>query len=495
MTTPNLEQNNPIIDKDDPNINSTESTGRKIEKPKVLDVMFDSYKKGITNDKDVNANDELKKILEMLKLTKTQLQKDEEPEKRGIFRNIVQEKIKLIDQEISKTLNNIFHKPKFQELEATWRGLHYLVSRTKTNELLILRILDISKEELIDNNKDFKKCTLYDKLYKYYGKSGEYPYSLLIGDYYFTQKNKDLKRLEMISRIAAAVHSPFISAASPQLLDETWNDFSNIQHTKDLPGKLSKVVKWKMFRESEDSRYVSLVLPRFLLRAPYGEENRSEGLNFEEDVEAKNYSNFLWGNTVFALAQRITNAFHKYHWCVAIRGIEGGGKIELPDYADYNPICSIETSLLENQEIALSNMGFIPLVFQANTDFASFWGGQTTQKPAEYSEKNATANAALSAKLPHILATSRISHFIKRIIRRKVGSGINEEELEKYLNEWLNTLVGKGAKYPLADGKVEVVPIKGRPGFYEAEIYIIPHFQLEGVAIKMKIVEEIPKKS
>ncbi|MCP4113400.1 MAG: type VI secretion system contractile sheath large subunit [Desulfobacteraceae bacterium] len=425
---------------------------------------------------------------------------------------MINERIAMIDELISKQLNEVMHNEELQKLEASWKGLHYLVMNTETGAMLKLRLLNITKPELLNDLEkavEFDQSQLFKKLYEEeYGTFGGHPYSTLIGDYEFGRHPQDMALLEKISNVAAAAHAPFIASASPKLFD--MESFTELGIPRDLTKTFesTELIKWRSFRETEDSRYVTLTLPRILMRLPYGAETAPvEGLNFEEDVDGKDHKKYLWGNPAYALGQRITNAFSLYKWCGAIRGVEGGGLVQgLPahtfntDEGDIALKCPTEIAITDRREKELSDLGFISLIHCKGTDYAAFFGGQTTQKPKVYNTAEANANARVSAVLPYILAASRFAHYLKVIMRDKIGSFQARENVESYLNKWISGYVlgqdtgGQEIKssYPLREARVDVFETPGKPGCYRAVAFLRPHFQLEELTTSMRLVAELP---
>jgi len=425
---------------------------------------------------------------------------------------MINERIAQIDQLLSDQLNEVMHEASFQKLEGSWRGLNYLVMNTETGVNLKLRLLNITQKELLNDLEkavEFDQSQLFKKLYEEeYGTFGGHPYTMLVGDYEFGRHPQDMALLEKISNVAAAAHAPFIAAASPKLFD--MDSFTELGIPRDLAKVFEslELIKWRSFRDSEDSRYVALVLPHILMRLPYGAETVPvEGLNFEEDVDGKDHAKYLWGNPAFALTQRITNAFAMYRWCAAIRGVEGGGTVEgLPthtfntDEGDIALKCPTEIAITDRREKELNDMGFISLVHCKGTDYAAFFGGQTTQKPKVYDTPQANANARLSTVLPYILASSRFAHYIKAIMRDKVGSFLTADNVSAFLNRWIgNYVLGKDdagqevkARYPLREARVDVTEIPGKPGCYKAIVFLRPHFQLEELTTSIRLVAELP---
>jgi type VI secretion system protein ImpC len=426
---------------------------------------------------------------------------------------LIQEVIARLDAELTGHLNAILHHPEFQKLEASWRGLHYLVSNTETSTTLKLRLLNASKEEVrkdLETAIEFDQSVQFKQLYEEeYGTFGGHPYSVLVGDYEFGRHPAlDFEFLSNMSGVAAAAHAPFIAAASPKLFD--MDSFTELGTPRDLAKifESAELVKWRSLRESEDSRYVALALPHILLRLPYGPDTKPvEEFDFREDVDGKDHSKYLWGNAAYALAARITDAFSKYKWTAAIRGVEGGGIVEgLPahtfrtDEGDVALKCPTEIAITDRREKELNDLGFLSLVHCKNTDYAAFFGGQTVQKPKVYNTPQATANARVSSQLPYILAASRFAHYIKAIMRDKIGSFMTRDNVEKYLNTWVanyvllndNASQASKASYPLREARVDVYDIPGKPGCYRATVFLRPHFQLEELTASIRLVAELP---
>jgi type VI secretion system protein ImpC len=425
----------------------------------------------------------------------------------------INERIQDIDSKLTDQTNAILHDPHYQELESSWRGFHFLVMNTETSTHLKIRFLNATKHELLDDLTkavEFDQSQLFKKIYEEeYGTFGGHPYSCLVGDYFFGRHPQDMELLEKISQVAAAAHAPFISAAHPFLFD--LDSFEALS----LPRDLSKIfeslemIKWESFRKTEDSRYVSLTLPRVLMRLPYGNATTPvEEFHFEEDSPGPNSGRFLWGNAAYVMAERITHAFALYGWTAAIRGVEGGGIVEgLPaytfktDHGDLMLKCPTETAITDRREKELNDLGFISLCHCKGTDYAAFFGGQTTQKPKVYNLNDATANASLSARLPYLLSASRFAHYLKVMMRDKVGSFLTKEEISKYLNNWLALYIllnddapqSLKAKYPLREGRVDVFDIPGRPGSYQAVVYLRPHFQMEDLTASIRLVATLPQ--
>ena len=425
---------------------------------------------------------------------------------------MIQDRIAQLDQKISDQLNQVMHAPELQKLEATWRGLHYLVMNTETSVSLKLRVLNVTKKELLNDLEkavEFDQSRLFKMCYEEeYGTFGGSPYTLLVGDYEFTRHPQDMALITLVSNVAAAAHAPFIAAASPELFD--MESFTELANPRDLAKVFdtSEMIKWHSFRDSEDSRYVALAMPHILLRLPYGPDTKPvEEFAFVEDVDGKVHEKYLWGNAAFALAQRITDAFAKHKWCAAIRGLEGGGDVRgLPthtfktDEGDIALKCPTEIAITDRREKELNDLGFISLIHCKGTDYAAFFGAQTCNKPLVYNTDDATANARLSSMLTYILASSRFAHYIKSIMRDKIGSFMTRGNVESYLNTWIvdyvllddNAQQGVKAKFPLREARVDVSDDPARPGCYRAVVFLRPHFQLEELTVSIRLVANLP---
>jgi type VI secretion system protein ImpC len=429
--------------------------------------------------------------------------------------------IKAIDVALSDQLNEVMHEERFLKLEGSWRGLHYLVSNTETSTGLKIRVVNASKRELhrdLTRAVEFDQSLLFRKIYENeFGSPGGEPYGALIGDYEWTNHPEDIEALRLISNVSAAAFAPFVSAASASLMGfEQWSDLSR-------PRDLAKIFdtveyqKWRGFRDSEDSRFVSLTMPRVLARLPYGERTRpiDEFVYEEAPIDADGsplamqHEDYCWMNAAYVMGTRLTEAFAKYGFCVSIRGAEGGGKVDnLPthifksDDGDMDAKCPTEVGITDRREYELSSLGFLPLCHYKNQDYAVFFGAQTTQKPKEYDKPEATANAAISARLPYIMATSRFAHYLKVMARDKIGSFMEVDDCERWLNAWIkryvnaNELAGpeSKARYPLRDARVEVREVPGRPGAYNAIAYMRPWLQLEELTTSLRMVARIPER-
>jgi type VI secretion system protein ImpC len=417
-----------------------------------------------------------------------------------------------IDRLISSQLNEIMHHEDFQKLEGSWRGLHHLVKNSTTGTQLKIRVMSVQKKELLKDFEralEFDQSAMFKKLYEEeFGMFGGAPYGALIGDFEFGNHPQDMALLEKISQVAAAAHAPFISAASAGLFG--WDNFGEMSDVRDVAKIFDRTeyMKWRSFRESEDSRYVGLCLPHTLMREPYGQNTRpTESFNFEEDVDGTDNSKYLWGNAAYSFGTRLTEAFTDYGWCVAIRGVEGGGLVAgLPthtfrtDEGEVAMKCPTEVAITDRREKEFSDNGFIPLVHCKGTDYAAFFGAQSAQKQKKYDTDEANANARLSSQLQYIFAVSRFAHYLKSMVRDKVGSFMSRKDAEIFLNRWIQNYVTEDdtaspatkAQYPLREARVEVAEIKGKPGCYRAVAFLRPHFQLDELSVSLRLVAELP---
>jgi type VI secretion system protein ImpC len=418
-----------------------------------------------------------------------------------------------IDQLLTRQLNEIMHAPEFQKLEGSWRGLSYLVQQSETGTMLKIRVLNASKEEVgrdLERASEFDQSALFKKIYEEeYGTFGGAPFGALIGDYEFSRHSQDLAFLEKMSNVAAAAHAPFVAAASPELFN--LDSYTELTAPRDLAKIFDSVdyAKWKSFRESEDSRYVGLSLPHILMRLPYGPDTVPiEGFNFKEDVDGTDHKKYLWGNAAYAFGTRLTEAFAKYGWCAAIRGVEGGGLVEgLPTHTfktDEGEIalkCPTEIAITDRREKELSDLGLIPLVHCKGTDYAAFFGAQSAQKAKKYDTDLANANARLSTQLQYMMAVSRFAHYLKAMMRDKIGSFMSRSDCERFLNRWIHNYVtpddnaspATKAQYPLREARIEVSEVAGKPGVYRAAAFLRPHFQLDELSVSLRLVADLPQ--
>jgi type VI secretion system protein ImpC len=425
---------------------------------------------------------------------------------------MINARIAQIDHLISLQLNEVMHHPSFQKLEGSWRGLRYLLDNSETSVMLKIRVLNVSKKELhkdLERAAEFDQSATFKKIYEdEYGIFGGEPFGALIGDYEFSKHPEDMDLLDRMSHVAAAAHAPFLTSASPQLL--SMDGFEDIGKVRDIAKIFdnTEYVKWKSFRESEDSRYVGLCLPHILMRLPYGPETKTvEGFDFRENVDGTDHKKYLWGNAAYALGARLTTSFSQYGWCASIRGVEGGGLVEgLPahtfrtDEGDVALKCPTEIAITDRREKEFADNGFIPLVHCKGTDYAAFFSVQSAQKPKLYNKDAANANARLSTQLQYILAVSRFAHYLKSMMRDKIGSFISRSQVERFLNDWINTYVvgdddasaSVKAKNPLREARIEVVDVPGKPGAYRAVAFLRPHYQLDELSVSLRLVADLP---
>jgi type VI secretion system protein ImpC len=421
-------------------------------------------------------------------------------------------RIAAIDRLVSAQLNEIMHHEDFQKLEGSWRGLNHLVMQSETGTMMKIRVLNASKKDLLkdlEKAAEFDQSALFKKVYEEeFGTFGGAPFGALIGDYEFSNHPQDLSLLEKISGVAAAANAPFIAAAAPQLFG--WDSYTELSEVRDLAKIFDRTefAKYRSFRDSEDSRYVGLTLPHTLMRLPYGKDTvPTETFQFEEDVDGKDHKKYLWSNAAYSFGTRLTEAFAKYHWCAAIRGVEGGGLVQgLPthtfktDEGDVALKCPTEIAITDRREKEFSDLGFIPLVHCKNTDYAAFFGAQSAQKASKYDTDAANANARLSTQLQYILAVSRFAHYLKAMMRDKIGSFMSRENAQDFLNRWISNYVllddnaghEMKAQYPLREARVDVVEVPGKPGVYKAVAFLKPHFQLDELTVSLRLVAELP---
>ncbi len=417
-----------------------------------------------------------------------------------------------IDRLISIQLNEVLHHPSFQKLEATWRGIKYLMDQSETNDGLKIKVLNASKKELLRDLQrapEFDQSALFKKAYEEeFGVFGGAPFAAMVGDYEFGKGPEDMELLEKISQVASAAHAPFLSAASPELMN--LSDYTQLGAPRDMSKVFdsTEYAKWKSFRSSEDSRYVALTLPHILMRQPYGKDTKSvDAFDYEEAVDGRDHKKYLWGNAAFGLAARLTNSYAKYGWCAAIRGVEGGGLVEgltahnfTTDEGDIALKCPTEVQITDRREKELADQGFVPLVHCKGTDYAAFFSVQTCNKPKVYDQDSANANARLSSQLPYILAMSRFAHYLKAMMRDKLGSAMSRSQAELFLNQWVSKYViandnasqSAKAERPLREARIDVMEIPGKPGAYRAVAFLKPHFQLDELTVSLRLVADLP---
>ena len=424
----------------------------------------------------------------------------------------INSRIAEIDRLITSQMNEIMHNEEFQKLEGSWRGLHHLVKNSLTGTQLKIRVMSVTKKDLLKDFEralEFDQSALFKKIYEEeYGTFGGAPYGALIGDYEFGNHPQDMALLESMSQVAAAAHAPFLSAASSELFG--WDTFSEMNEVRDVSKIFDRAeyAKWRSFRESEDSRYVGLTLPHVLGRVPYGVMTKpTETFNFEEDVDGTDHKKYLWSNAAYALGTRLTEAFSMHGWCVAIRGVEGGGRVDgLPthtfatDEGEIAMKCPTEVAITDRREKEFSDNGFIPLVHCKGSDFAAFFATQSAQKAKKYDTDDANANARLSSQLQYIFAVSRFAHYLKSMMRDKIGSFMSKQEAQIFLNRWISGYVlendvapaAQKAKYPLREARIDVAEVPGKPGAYRAVAFLRPHFQLDELSVSLRLVANLP---
>jgi type VI secretion system protein ImpC len=421
-----------------------------------------------------------------------------------------------IDRKLTEQVNHILHHEDFQKLEGGWRGLHYLVNNTETDELLKIKFLNIGKADLGKTLKRYKgtawdQSPIFKQVYEHeYGQFGGEPFGCIMGDYYFDQTAPDVELLGEMSKVAAAAHCPFIAGAGPTVMGMgSWQELAD-------PRDLTKIfttpeyAAWRSLRESDDSRYIGLAMPRFLSRLPYGAKSSPvEEFDFEESTGGADHVKYTWSNSAYAMATNITRSFKMYGWCSRIRGIESGGDVQgLPvhtfptDDGGVDMKCPTEIAISDRREAELAKNGFMPLVHKKNSDFAAFIGAQSLQKPGEYDDPAATANANLSARLPYLFAACRFAHYLKCIVRDKIGSFKERADMQRWLNNWImnyvdgdpaNSSETTKSQKPLADAMVTVEEVEGNPGYYTSKFFLRPHYQLEGLTVSLRLVSKLPK--
>jgi type VI secretion system protein ImpC len=420
-----------------------------------------------------------------------------------------------IDKKLTEQINRILHHEEFQKLESAWRGLHHLVNNTETDSMLKIRVMNISREELGETLKKYKgtrwdTSPIFKKIYnEEYDQMGGEPYGCLVGDYYFDHSPPDVELLGEMAKIAAAAHAPFITGAKPSVMQmDSWAELSN-------PADLSKkfddadYAAWRSLRQSEDSRYIGLTMPRFLARLPYGAKtDKVKEFDFEEETEGGDSEKYSWANSAYAMAANINQAFKFYGWCSRIRGVEAGGLVSglhvhtFPtDDGGVDMKCPTEIAIPGRRDAELGNLGFMPLIHRKNSDMAAFIGAQSLQKPTEYDDPDITANANLSARLPYLFACCRFAHYLRKMVYDKIGSYMEKDDMQKWLQNWIMQYVlgnpeksgeNAKAKKPLAEAQVIVEEVEGNPGYYTANFRLRPHYQLEGLTVAISLVAKIP---
>ena len=423
--------------------------------------------------------------------------------------------IAALDKKLTEQINLILHHEDFQKLESAWRGLHYMVSNTETDEQLKIRVMAISKQDLGKTLKRYKgtawdQSPLFKKLYEEeYGQFGGEPFGALVGDYHFDHSPPDVELLGEMAKIAASAHAPFITGAAPTVMQmDSWSELAN-------PRDLTKIfttpeyAAWRSLRESDDAKYLAMCMPRFLGRIPYGAKTAPvDAFNFEEDTLGADHNKYSWCNAAYAMATNINRSFKEFGWCSRIRGVESGGAVEnLPthtfptDDGGVDMKCPTEIAISDRREAELSKNGFLAMIHRKNSDFAAFIGAQSLQKPTEYDDPDATSNAALAARLPYLFACNRFAHYLKCMVRDKIGSFKSRDEMERWLNKWIGNYVDGDptnsseeikARRPLAAAEVVVEEVEGAPGYYQSKFFLKPHYQLEGLSVSLRLISKLP---
>jgi len=471
----------------------------------LLDTIVNNGRLGQTTEEKTKGKGWVKELVDQVLAGQIRVAKDTD--------EMLGSRIKELDELISVQLNEVIHAPEFQKLEGSWRGLQYLTTNTETSTMLKIKVFNISKKDILKDftkQNDWEQAAIFRKIYEEeYGTLGGQPYGCLIGDYEITRHPEDIQLLTNMANVGAAAHAPFLAAASPSLFN--WESFTELGGPRDVAKIFDNdaYVAWKDFRKSDDSKYVGLCMPHILMRLPYGKETSPvEEFDYEEKVDGRDHKKYLWGNAAFALGARITNAFAMHEWCAAIRGVEGGGLVEgLPahtfqtDDGDQTVKCPTEIAITDRREAELSKLGFIPLCYYKGTTNAVFMATQSANQATQYLNADANANARLSSQLQYIFAVSRFAHFLKGMMRDKIGSFMSREQCQKFLNEWIKNYVllddfasqDAKSKFPLRDAQIEVSEDPAKPGVYTAVAFLRPHFQLDELTVSLRLVARLPQ--
>jgi type VI secretion system protein ImpC len=471
----------------------------------LLDTIVNNGRLGQTTEERTKGKGWVKELVDQVLAGQIRVAKDTD--------EMLGSRIKELDELISVQLNEVMHAPEFQKLEGSWRGLQYLTTNTETSTMLKIKVFNISKKDILKDftkQNDWEQAAIFRKIYEEeYGTLGGQPYGCLIGDYEITRHPEDIQLLTNMANVGAAAHAPFLAAASPSLFN--WESFTELGGPRDVAKIFDNdaYVAWKDFRKSDDSKYVGLCMPHILMRLPYGKDTSPvEEFDYEEKVDGRDHKKYLWGNAAFALGARITNAFAMHEWCAAIRGVEGGGLVEgLPahtfqtDDGDQTVKCPTEIAITDRREAELSKLGFIPLCYYKGTTNAVFMATQSANQATQYLNADANANARLSSQLQYIFAVSRFAHFLKGMMRDKIGSFMSREQCQKFLNEWIKNYVllddfasqDAKSKFPLRDAQIEVSEDPAKPGVYTAVAFLRPHFQLDELTVSLRLVARLPQ--
>ena len=472
----------------------------------LLDAIVDNARLGQTADEKSKNKGYLKELVDQVLVGQIKVDADAD--------RMLGQRIKEIDELLSAQLNEVMHAPEVQKLEGAWRGLQYLVANTDTSTMLKIKVLNVSKKDILKdfgaNRNDWEAAYIFRKVYEEgHGTLGGEPFGCLVGDYEITRHPEDMALLTNMSNVAAVAHAPFLAAASPALFN--WESFTELAGPRDVAKIFDNdaYVAWKDFRKSDDAKYVGLCLPHVLMRLPYGQETSPvEEFEYEEKVDGRDHKKYLWGNAAYALATRITDAFARHEWCAAIRGVEGGGLVEgLPahtfktDDGDDTVKCPTEIAITDRRENELAQLGFIPLSHYKGTTNAVFMATQSANQPTKYLDADANANARLSSQLQYTFAIARFAHFLKTMMRDKIGSFMSREQCQKFLNEWIQHYVllddfasqDAKAKFPLREAQIEVTEDPAKPGVYKAIARLRPHFQLDEITVSLRLVARLPQ--
>jgi type VI secretion system protein ImpC len=471
----------------------------------LLDTIVESGRLGQTKEEQSKGKEWVKELVDQVLVGQIQVDKDTDA--------MLGERIKQLDELISTQLNEVMHAPELQKMEGSWRGLQYLVANTETGTMLKIKVMNVSKKDILKDftkQNDWEQATIFKKIYEEeYGTLGGQPYACLIGDYEITRHPEDIQLLTNMSNVAAAAHAPFLTAASAALFN--WDSFTELAGPRDVAKIFDNdaYLKWKDFRKSDDSKYVGMCMPHVLMRLPYGKDTAPvEEFDYEEKVDGRDHKKYLWGNAAYALGARITDAFAKHEWCAAIRGVEGGGLVEgLPSHSfqtddgDQTVKCPTEIAITDRREAELSKLGFIPMCYYKGTTNAVFMATQSTNQATQYLNADANANARLSSQLQYIFAVSRFAHFLKAMMRDKIGSFMSREQCQKFLNEWIKNYVllddfaaqDVKAKFPLREAQIDVSEDPAKPGVYTAVAFLRPHFQLDELTVSLRLVARLPQ--
>ena len=425
---------------------------------------------------------------------------------------LLDEHIAALDAQISQQLDAVMHHADFQRVESTWRGVKSLIDQTDFRQNVRIELLDISKDHLVQDFEDAPEVAqsgLYMHTYTVeYDTPGGEPIAAAISNYEFGRGPQDIALLRNISKVSAAAHMPFIGSVGPAFFGK--QTMEEVAAIKDIGNYFDRAeyIKWKAFRDSDDSRYIGLTLPRVLGRLPYGPDTVPvRSFNYCESVKGPDHQKYLWTNAAFAFAANMVKSFIANGWCVQIRGPQSGGAVtDLPihlfDLGTGNQVkIPSEVMIPETREFEFANLGFIPLSYYKNRDYACFFSANSAQKPALYDTAEATANSRINARLPYIFLLSRIAHYLKLIQRENIGTTKDRRVLELELNRWVGGLVtemtdpgdGLQASHPLREAKVIVEDIDDNPGFFKVKLYAVPHFQVEGMDVNLSLVSQMPK--